>query len=134
MVSKSLPTNGVKLQAQKNYWQRHGPQGRPSRGVATESRTPMRLLENWQEKYHNVQAKCPQCEKWKFMRVIQDRWVGDVIRKLRLQCECGYVFTHDERIHDHVLERVPGSGEGRRGTYQPRGWRAHRSKGKVYRD
>jgi hypothetical protein len=119
-----------------NYWQKYGPRGRsPTAGTSRNpTQTPARRLENHQEKYHGTQAKCPSCGRWKYMRVIQDTWTNNLIRKLRLQCECGWVFTHDERIHDHVLERVPGSGVGRRGDYKPRGWTAHRERGKVYRD
>jgi len=117
-----------------NYWQKYGPRGRPTSRPQNGQVTPMRRLDNWQENYHNVQAKCPACDRWKYMRVIQDRWVNNLIRKLRLQCECGFVFTHDETVHDHVLERVPGTGTGRRGTYKPRGWTPHRTQGRVYRD
>jgi hypothetical protein len=91
-------------------------------------------MERHQEAYHGTQARCPACNRWKYMKVIQDTWVGGAVPKLRLQCECGYVFTHDPVRHDHVLERALGSGTGRRGTYKPRGWRRMRSDGRALRD
>lgn len=107
-----------------SYWNRYS----RHKGAVGVGRlpTPMRRMERHQEAYHGTQARCPACGTWKFMKVIQDTWVGGAVPKHRLQCECGYVFTHDPRIHDHVLERVPGSGTGRHGEYRPRGYRERR--------
>lgn len=107
-----------------SYWDRYSSQKRAA-GVGRIP-TPMRRMERHQEAYHGVQARCPVCGTWRFCKVIQDYWVGDAVPKLRLQCACGYAFTHDPRVHDHALERVPGSGTGRRGEYRPRGYRRMR--------
>ena len=106
------------------YWDRYS--GRQRAAGVGRPPTPMRRMERHQEAYHDTQARCPICGVWRYCKVIQDRWVGDAVPKLRLQCACGYLWTHDARVHDHVLERVAGSGTGARGTYKPRGYRRMR--------
>jgi hypothetical protein len=104
------------------YWDRYS--GRQRAAGVGRLPTPMRRMERHQEAYHGMQARCPICGTWKYCKVIQDTWVGGAVQKLRLQCECGYAFTHDAKVHDHALERV--SGRGRSGTYAPRGHRERR--------
>lgn len=114
------------------YWDRYS--GRKRAAGVGRIPTPMRRMERHQEAYHDTQARCPVCGTWRFCKVIQDRWEAVSIPKLRLQCSCGYVWTWNAKRDDHVLERMPGSGTGRHGTYRPRGVKPRRDRPTVYYD